>query len=48
MSEGIELNSFKKCIILNRPYIISKIKGNDEYGAYVPNNINPQTITRRF
>ena len=48
MSGNFAINSFKKGITLNKQYIMGRMSGNLEYGAYVPNNINPQKLTRAF
>ena len=48
MSGNFAINSFKKGITLNKQYIIERMTGNLEYGAYVPNNINPQKLIRGF
>lgn len=48
MSGGFEINSFKKGITLNKKYIIERMAGNGAYGDYVPNNIDPNKLTRGF
>ena len=48
MSSGFEINSFKKGITLNKNYIIQRMQGNPVYADYVPDNINPQKLKRRF
>lgn len=48
MSGEFELNSFKKGISLNKEYIISRMTGNEAYGPYVPDNINPRKLSRGF
>jgi hypothetical protein len=45
---GFELNSFKKCVSLNKNYIIQRMNGNPIYGLYVPDNIDPHKFTRGF
>ena len=48
MSAEYELNSFKNGITLNKEYIISRMRGNGAYSAYVPDNINPHKLSRGF
>ena len=48
MSAEYELNLFKNGITINKEYIISRMRGNGAYGAYVPNNINPHKLSRGF
>ena len=48
MSSGFEINSLKKGITLNKNYIIQRMQGNPIYADYVPDNINPQKLSRGF
>lgn len=48
MYGGYDLNSFKKGIKLTKEYIIGRMKGNQIYGQYVPDNVNPIKLTRGF
>lgn len=48
MSGGFELNSFKKGITLNKDYIIGRMRGNEVYGTYVPDSIDPHKLSRGF
>ena len=48
MYEGYNLNSFKNGIKLTKEYILGRMQGNALYGQYVPVNINPMKLTRRF
>lgn len=48
MSCSYELNTFKKGITLSKEYIISRMRGNEVYGLYTPNNIEPKKLSRAF
>lgn len=48
MAGGFELNSFRKGHKLDKNEIFNKMKGNPEYGLYVPDNIDPRKLTRGF
>ncbi len=48
MSGSFDLNTFKKGITLSKDYIIQRMVGNEIYGLYTPNNIEPKKLTRGF
>lgn len=48
MSGSYELNSFKKGITISKEYIIQRMQGNQTYGLYIPNNIDPHKLSRGF
>ena len=33
---------------LTKSYIVQKMMGNGEYGKYVPDGVNPQSLSREF
>lgn len=39
---------FKKGEKLTKSYIVEKMMGNLEYGKYVPNGVNPHSLSREF
>ena len=39
---------FRKGEKLTKSYIIQKMVGNEAYGKYVPNRINPHNLSREF
>lgn len=45
---GYELPYFSKSDLLTKKNIIQKFTGDDELGKYIPNNCNPNTVTRSF
>ena len=42
------LNTFRKGDKLTKQYLFDKMKGNREYAAYVPDNIDPTKLSREF
>ena len=48
MSGSFELNTFKKGITLSKDYIISRMVGNEVYGLYTPNDVQPKKLSRAF
>ena len=48
MVGGFDLNSFRKGISLNKNYIFERMQGNETYGKYVPDNIDPRKLSRGF
>ena len=45
---GYDINSFRKGVTLNKAYIFNRMKGNPAYGLYVPDNTDPQKLSRNF
>ena len=48
MVGGFGLNTFRKGDKLTKQYLFNKMKGNPEYAAYVPDNIDPTKLSREF
>ena len=45
---GFHLPSFKTGETLTKQYIINKMLGNANYGDYIPDNIQPMSLSRDF
>ena len=45
---GFHLNSFRKGETLNKQYIINKIANNPKFMDYIPNGVDPMSLTRDF
>ena len=48
MVGGFCLNTFRKGDKLTKQYLFDRMKGNPEYAAYVPDNIDPTKLSREF
>ena len=48
MVGGFGLNTFRKGDKLTKQYLFDRMKGNPEYAAYVPDNIDPTKLSREF
>ncbi len=47
-ARDFEMKFFRKGEKLTKSYIVQKMLGNLEYGKYVPDGINPLSLSREF